>query len=178
MKKHILPISTTFPPSGPITHPEGLKFLYEHGFDAMDFNFTAALDIYGRNWRDMVEEVKKICDETGMLLVSGHLPFRGKTPEMLDEKIKACIEMGAALGIKRAVMHPVGDGKMPAGEENHNLWYDRNIEFYSKYVPLADKAGFKVGDFIHAINGELISDIGYLKAVNKIRGEIASSRIL
>ena len=38
----------------------------------------------------------------------------------------------------------------------------------------ADKAGFKVGDFIHAVNGELISDIGYLNAVTKIRGEIGT----
>lgn len=144
MKKHALPISTTFPPAGMFTPPEGLRFLHEHGFDSMDFNFVAALDRYGRNWQDMIEDVKRIADETGMLIVSGHLPFRGKSPEELDEKIKACIEMGAALGIKRAVMHPVGDGKMPAGEENHDYWYAKNIEFYNQYIPLADKAGFKL----------------------------------
>ena len=144
MKKHALPISTTFPPAGIFTPPEGLRFLHDHGFDSMDFNFVAALDRYGRNWQDMIEVVKRDADETGMLIVSGHLPFRGKTPEELDEKIKACIEMGAALGIKRAVMPPVGDGKMPAGEENHDYWYAKNIEFYNQYIPLADKAGFKL----------------------------------
>ena len=79
-----------------------------------------------------------------MILISGHLPFRGKTEEELDEKIKASIEMGAALGIKRAVMHPVGNGKMAAGEENQTYWHNKNLEFYSKYIPLADKAGFKL----------------------------------
>ena len=144
MKKHTLPISTTFPPADAMTHPEGLRFLHEHGFDAMDFNFTAALNIYGKNWQDMVEEVKRTCDETGMILVSGHLPFRGENPTDLDEKIRASIEMAGALGIKRAVMHPVGNGKMAAGEENQKYWFAKNLEFYNTYIPLADKAGFKL----------------------------------
>lgn len=144
MKKHALPISTTFPPSGMMTHPEGVRFLHEHGFDAMDFNFTAALELYGDDWQDMIAEVRKEAERTGMIIISGHLPFRGKTPEILDERITKCIAMAGALGIERAVMHPIGDGKMPAGEENHKLWYERNIEFYSKYIPLAEKAGFKL----------------------------------
>lgn len=144
MKKHALPISTTFPPSGMMTPVEGVRFLHEHGFDAMDFNFTAALDIYGNNWHDMIDEVKREADRTGMMIVSGHLPFRGKTPEILHEKILETIKMADELGIERAVMHPVGDGKMPAGEENHKLWYERNIEFYNTYIPLAEKAGLKL----------------------------------
>ena len=62
MTKHALPISTTFPPLGMFTPPEGLKFLKDHGFDSMDFNFVAALELYGRNWQDMIEEVKRIAD--------------------------------------------------------------------------------------------------------------------
>lgn len=144
MTKHALPISASFPPLGMFTPPEGLKLLKDHGFDSMDFNFVAALDRYGKNWQDMIEEVKRLADETGMLIVSGHLPFRGKNPELLDEKVKICIEMAAALGIKRAVLHPLGDNRMPAGEENHSFWYAKNIEYYNQYIPLADKAGFKL----------------------------------
>lgn len=144
MKKHALPISTTFPASGMMNHVEGLRFLHEHGFDAMDFNFTAALEIYGKDWHDMVAEIRRECERTGMIVVSGHLPFRGKTPEILHESLVEAIKMAGELGIERAVMHPVGDGKMPAGDENHDLWYAKNIEYYSKYIPLADKAGFKL----------------------------------
>jgi sugar phosphate isomerase/epimerase len=144
MKKHALPISASFPPLGMFTPPEGLKFLKDHGFDSMDFNFVAALELYGRNWQDMIEEVKRIADETGMLIISGHLPFRGKNPDILDEKVRVCIEMAAALGIKRAVLHPLGDNRMSAGEENHSFWYAKNIEYYNNYIPLADKAGFKL----------------------------------
>ena len=142
MKKHALPLSVSFPPLGMFTPPEGVRFLHEHGFDSMDFNFTSALDTYGRNWQDMVEEVKRVADETGMLIVSGHLPFRVPKGESLDEKIRASIEMAQALGIKRAVMHPVGNGKMAAGEENSKHWYAKNIEHYNTYIPLAEKAGF------------------------------------
>ena len=38
----------------------------------------------------------------------------------------------------------------------------------------AEQAGVKVGDFIHAVNGNLVSDIGYENAVNYIRGEIGT----
>lgn len=144
MKKHTLPISTTFPPAGMFTPPEAVRFLHEHGFDSMDFNFVAALDMYGNDWHDMIAEVKKEAERTGMLIVSGHLPFRGKTTEELHEKVLECIKMAGELGVERAVLHPVGDGKMPAGEENHNLWYARNLDFYNTYIPLADKAGIKL----------------------------------
>ncbi len=38
----------------------------------------------------------------------------------------------------------------------------------------AEEAGFKVGDYIIGVDGESISDIGYLNAVYKIRGEIGT----
>ncbi len=144
MKKHALPLSVTFPPAGHMAPVEAVRFLHEHGFDSMDFNFVAALDMYGDNWQDMITEVKKEAEKTGMIIVSGHLPFRAKTPEILHEKVLESIKMADALGVKRAVLHPVGDGRAPATEENHKLWYERNIAFYNQYIPLADKAGFKL----------------------------------
>ena len=141
MKKHALPISTTFPPAGTMTPVEGVRFLHEHGFDSMDFNFVAALDMYGDNWQEMIEEVKQEAEKCGMLIVSGHLPFRAKTQEQLEEKILKTIEMAGALGVKRVVVHPIGDGRAPATEENHKLWYERNIEFYNKILPRAKELG-------------------------------------
>lgn len=35
----------------------------------------------------------------------------------------------------------------------------------------ASDAGIKVGDLIHKVDGELVSEIGYSKAINKVRGE-------
>ena len=144
MKQHKLPISASFPPVGKMDPVEGVRFLCEHGFDSMDFNFVAALGMYGSNWQDMIKEVRREADRLGILIVSGHLPFRAPTAEILHENVIEAIKMAEALGIERAVLHPVGNNKMPAGEENHDLWYQKNIDYYNKYVPLADKAGFKL----------------------------------
>jgi carboxyl-terminal processing protease len=38
----------------------------------------------------------------------------------------------------------------------------------------AEKAGLKVGDFIYAVNGVTVEEIGYLNAVYHIRGEIGT----
>jgi sugar phosphate isomerase/epimerase len=141
MKKHALPLSATFPPTGKMTPPEGVRFLHAHGFDSMDFNFVAAQDDYGDDWQDMIAEVKKAAEETGIQIVSGHLPFRGKTQEELESKVARALEMAGALGVKRAVLHPLGDGQAPAGEENNKYWYEKNIEFYSKFLPRANELG-------------------------------------
>lgn len=39
----------------------------------------------------------------------------------------------------------------------------------------AAQAGFRVGDFVYAVNGKPISEIGYLNAVYEIRGEIGTT---
>lgn len=39
----------------------------------------------------------------------------------------------------------------------------------------AEKAGFKVGDYIYAVDGKTVSELGYTNAVNHVRGEIGSS---
>lgn len=38
----------------------------------------------------------------------------------------------------------------------------------------AERAGIQVGDYIHAVNGEKVSDIGYEVAVSRIRGEVGT----
>lgn len=39
----------------------------------------------------------------------------------------------------------------------------------------AEKAGVKVGDFIHAVDGKTVEELGYTKAVNYVRGEIGTN---
>lgn len=39
----------------------------------------------------------------------------------------------------------------------------------------AERAGIMVGDFIYAVDGETVNDIGYLKAVDRVRGKIGTS---
>lgn len=42
----------------------------------------------------------------------------------------------------------------------------------------AELAGVKVGDLVHAIDGELLSDIGFLNLISKIQGEVGTSLTL
>jgi len=39
----------------------------------------------------------------------------------------------------------------------------------------AEAAGFKIGDYVHAVNGESIEEIGYVDAMDNIRGEIGTA---
>ncbi len=60
-----------------------------------------------------------------------------------------------------------------AVEYNHS---DETIMVATVYPDSpAEHAGMRVGDFIHAVEGELVSNIGYLNIVSKIRGEAGTS---
>ena len=39
----------------------------------------------------------------------------------------------------------------------------------------AEKAGIKAGDFLHAVDGKTVKELGYTNAVNYVRGEIGTS---
>lgn len=39
----------------------------------------------------------------------------------------------------------------------------------------AEKAGIRVGDYIHAVDGKTVEEVGYLNAVNYVRGEIGTN---
>ena len=82
-----------------------------------------------------------------------------RTPEVFDEYDE---DMSGSFGGIGVVI-----------EYNHQ---DESLMVSTVYdgAPAA-KAGFKVGDFIHAINGEAVSEIGYLNAVDKIRGKVGTS---
>ncbi len=141
MKKHKLLISASFPPLGGMLPVEGVRFLHDHGFDAMDFNFVAAQEVYGDDWQDMINEVKAAAAETGMVIVSGHLPFRGKNQDILEDKVSRALEMAGALGVERVVLHPIGDVRAPESEETNKYWFEKNIEYYGKFIPRAKELG-------------------------------------
>lgn len=141
MNKHALPISVSFPPKGKMTAIEGIEFLKANGFDSIDIVINNIVDDYGDDWRSGSLLVKKALDASGLIAVSGHLPFRG--PD-LHEKVLIGIEICGILGLKRAVLHPVGDRSSEPTEENRKYWFEKNMEYYSTYIPYADKAGIKL----------------------------------
>ncbi|MBQ9079652.1 MAG: sugar phosphate isomerase/epimerase [Clostridia bacterium] len=142
MKKHALPLSISFPPRGKMDAIEGIEFLKDNGFDSIDFAIDNFPNYGGENWREDTRRVKQALDESGLIAVSGHLPFRAS--EDLHEKILIGIEMAGILGLKRAVLHPLGDRRAEPTEENRKYWFEKNMEYYQIYIPYADRAGIKL----------------------------------
>lgn len=147
MSDHALPLSMSFPPKGKMDAVTGIRMLEENGFDAIDFTLNLFHDLYGDNWREEVTRVREALDRSNIVAVSAHLPFNGpnKTDmEALHVRVVDAIEMAGILGVKRAVLHPLGDREADPTEENRKYWYEKNIEYYSTYLPLAEKAGIKL----------------------------------
>lgn len=140
MKKHALPISVSFPPPGYMSTSEAVVFLKERGFDAIDF---AINNILGDDdgWRDEVPLIKATLEMTGMIAVSGHLPFRTDENMPLHDKLLRAIDFAGEMGLKRAVLHPVGSRTAPDTEEARQRWFEKNVEYYNTYIPYAKAVG-------------------------------------
>ncbi len=144
MKKHALPLSLSFPPMERIEVNIAPSFLMEHGFDAIDVSIPSLLKQFRDDWRIKTAEFKKVIDASGIILVSGHLPFRAETDEKLHEDVLIGIEISGMLGLKRAVLHPIGNAKEADTRENHDKWLEKNMEYYKTYLPYAEKAGLQL----------------------------------
>ena len=127
----------------------GLEFLKNSGFDASDCPI-GLFDISGDGWKAQTEQILKAQEEIGLKFEIGHLPFIGgggeKTEEYMkafDKKMKNAIEVGAALGLEYAVMHP-NAGTEPLIAFDRKARYDSVMNHLSPYVEYANKAGLNV----------------------------------
>lgn len=147
MLSHALPLSMSFPPKGKMDAIAGIRMLEENGFDAIDFTLNTFHDLYGDRWREEVPRVREALGRSGIVAVSAHLPFNGlkKTDmDLLHRQVLDGIEMAGILGVKRAVLHPLGDREAEPTAEKCRYWFAKNLEYYSTYLPFAEKAGIKL----------------------------------
>lgn len=148
MPTHALPLSMSFPPKGVMDATAGIRMLEENGFDAIDFTLNTFHALYGDDWRRQTELVRKALDDSHITAVSAHLPFQGpkKQPseEVLHLRVIDAIEMAGILGVKRAVLHPLGERDEVATAETRAFWREKNLAYYSTYLPFAEKAGIKL----------------------------------
>ncbi len=144
MKKHALPLSLSFPPMEKVAADIAPAFLMEHGFDAIDVSVPSLLKQFCNDWKTKTAEFKKAIDASGIMLVSGHLPFRAETDEKLHEDVLIGIEISGMLGLKKAVLHPIGNAKEAYTRENHDKWLKKNMEYYKTYLPYAEKVGLQL----------------------------------
>ena len=128
MKKHALPLSVSFPPPKKISAMESIVFLKERGLDAIDFAITNIIEERD-DWRDDVPLIKAALEMTGLIAVSGHLPFRASDTMPLHDKILRGIEFAGEMGLKRAVMHPIGNRKADNTDESRKYWFEKILQY-------------------------------------------------
>ena len=157
---HIVPLtaSTRFygvTPEGEHTQKESLALLKEAGFDGVDFALEKLPYMFSDD-----EELKRYCFDVadyaasiGMEITFGHLPFYGAlpipkkdpgAPAVLHRDLLFAIKAAGYLGMKRAVIHPIGSYNDENTPENRERRRIENIEFIGRYVDLAEKGGFKL----------------------------------
>ena len=144
MSDRVLPLSMSFPPAGDMDVAEGIRLLEENGFDAIDFTLNTFHKRLGQDWRRKTEQIREALDRSGIVAVSAHLPFVGikqKDRGDLHSRVVDAIEMAGILGIKRAVLHPLGDAKEKPKARRLKHWREENLKYYSTYLPLAERAG-------------------------------------
>lgn len=144
MNKHRLPLSVSYPPMEKMPAVESPRFLLDCGFDAIDVSIPSLLKQFGDDWREKTAEFKKELDSSGIMVISAHLPFRAATDEQLHKDMLVGLEIASMLEIKRAVMHPIGDQKGSHGSESRMEWFEKNIEYYNRYLPIAKKYGIQI----------------------------------
>ncbi len=144
MNNHKLPLSVSYPPMRKMPAVDSPRFLLDCGFDAIDVSIPSLLKQFGDDWREKTAEFKKALDESGIIVISAHLPFRADTEEQLHEDILIGLEIASMLEIKRAVIHPITDAKEKYAPENQKKWFDKNVEYYNRYLPIARKYGIQI----------------------------------
>jgi sugar phosphate isomerase/epimerase len=144
MNKHKLPLSVSYPPMKKMPAVDSPRFLLDCGFDAIDISIPSLLKQFGNDWREKTAEFKKALDESGIIVISAHLPFRAATDEQLHEDMLIGLEIASMLEIKRAVMHPIGNPKEKYAPENRKIWFDKNVEYYNRYLPIARNYGIQI----------------------------------
>lgn len=144
MKQRKLPLSASFPPMKKVPATEAPQFLLDHGFDAIDISIPSLLKQFESDWKEKTLEFKRVLDASDIIVESCHLPFHAASAEKLHEDLLVGIEMAGILGVKRGVIHPKGSNKAINTPENYEKWLKNNIEYYKQYIPLAEKAGFKI----------------------------------
>ena len=118
--------------------------------------------------------------------------FMSEYYDVIDRTDRAAVTDALITCYTEAVADPYSIYRIPEDSDDYNsdmsgkfggigvvIEYDHNAETLtvsSIYIDSpADKADFMVGDIIWAVDGKLVSDIGYLNAVYHVRGDAGTN---
>lgn len=134
-----------------MTDAEAIQFMAKMGYDAYDMSFDFMQykpehPMNQDNYREYVQELRKVADEAGIVCNQAHAPMNNKCGiEEFDETfmpmVIRSIEAAAILGAKIIIVHPV---QCLPYAENAEVLKEMNLKFYKNLIPYCEKFGIKI----------------------------------
>lgn len=131
-----------------LPHEELIDYFADTGFGGIDYDFES-LAIRPGTHDELVAYAATLAERAaarGLDLSFGHLPFHKKyatfdgkfDKQRFDELMFTAMDIAVAMGAKYGVIHPKFSKD---NAEDHELQYQRNIEYLTPYVNYAAKVG-------------------------------------
>ena len=133
-----------------------INMIAEAGFDCVDLNLCEmATDkdspFLKDNYADFAAELRQTAENCGIFFNQAHAPFQmnmlkyvegGEGAEGIINLLIRSIEIAGIVGAENIVVHPVQCWYYHDTDPEEQL--KANVEFYSKLIPAAKKAGVKI----------------------------------
>lgn len=124
------------------------------GFTAMDYSVMGMIHdadpMNGDDYLELARNVRRIADEKDFPVNQTHAPFAFKAaywddPELFENitfpRITRALEISGIIGAKTMIVHPIHHTPYHKHEEE---LFERNMAYYRRLIPYAEKAGVKV----------------------------------
>ena len=148
-----------------ISYKESMKRCKDAGFEVLDINFCPAIrgktDLVEDNWKEIIYDLRNEAEKIGVefsqshpVFISGHPEdHTQETMELYDEMMERSIIASSILGVKWAVLHPVGSRET---EFDIEADIQENVKFHGPVVELAMKhnVGIAFENMIENLNNK------------------------
>ena len=131
---------------------DSLKMIKECGFDGVDFSLWYFCQgdnapMYKENWREFIQDVRRMLDENGLCVPQAHAHWRHEGQvqedfsyalpgEIFERNIEAC----RMLGCDKLVFHPIQHFfPLKNAEETRRKVIDANAAWFKALTPAAEK---------------------------------------
>ena len=134
---------------------DAIKLISEAGFDCLDislFDLTESNNIFlQNNFKTYAEKLRKCADDNGVFFNQAHAPYSmdmrkylagGQLAENIVFLISRSIEVAAAVGAEKIVVHPIQC--MDYRNANHREILEVNKEYYGRFAKIAIKNNIKI----------------------------------
>lgn len=138
-------VTQTYVPAIRLGVKEAVRLISEAGFDGADLSLFSVKDAWRTDPAAFIKEAEAAKKEYRIPFLQAHAPFPGKRygdeayNEVMDEHVRAAIEVAGALEAGIIVVHPIHCPTLSAAEQME--W---NLEYYRSFEPLCKKWGIKI----------------------------------